>query len=36
VETKTANPDPLKAVHTFLEFQIEDHHTSDSIETGTK
>jgi hypothetical protein len=30
VRIKTANPDALKAVHDFLRFQIEDHHTGDT------
>jgi hypothetical protein len=30
VRIKTANPDALKAVHDFLRFQIEDHHTGDA------
>jgi hypothetical protein len=29
---KTADPDALKAVHDFLRFQIEDHHTGDTAE----
>ncbi len=29
VRIKTANPDGLKAIHDFLRFQIEDHHTED-------
>jgi hypothetical protein len=32
VRIKTANPDALKAVHDFLRFQIEDHHTGDTVE----
>ncbi len=32
VRIKTANPDGLKAVHDFLRFQIEDHHTGDTTE----
>jgi hypothetical protein len=32
VRIKTANPDALKAVHDFLRFQIEDHHTGDATE----
>lgn len=28
VRIKTSNPDALKAVHDFLRFQIEDHHTA--------
>lgn len=30
VRIRTANPDALKAVHDFLRFQIEDHHTGDA------
>jgi hypothetical protein len=30
VRIKTTNPDALKAVHDFLSFQIEDHHTGDT------
>jgi hypothetical protein len=30
VRIKTGNPDALKAVHEFLRFQIEDHHTGDT------
>jgi hypothetical protein len=29
VRIKTANPGALKAIHDFLQFQIEDHHTGD-------
>ena len=32
VRIKTINPDALKAVHDFLRFQIEDHHTGDTTE----
>jgi hypothetical protein len=32
VRIKTTNPDALKAVHDFLGFQIEDHHTGDTTE----
>lgn len=32
VRIKTSNPEALKAVHEFLRFQIEDHHTGDSKE----
>ena len=32
VRIKTTNPDALKAIHDFLRFQIEDHHTGDQIE----
>jgi hypothetical protein len=31
---KTANADALKAIHDFLRFQIEDHHTGDTIDMG--
>ena len=30
VRIKTTNPDALKAIHDFLQFQIEDHHTGDA------
>jgi hypothetical protein len=33
VRIKTANRDALKAIHDFLRFQIEDHHTGDSVDT---
>jgi hypothetical protein len=29
VRIKTTNLDALKAIHDFLQFQIEDHHTGD-------
>ena len=29
---KTTNAEALKAVHDFLRFQIEDHHTGDSLD----
>jgi hypothetical protein len=29
VRIKTTNPDALKAIHDFLRFQIENHHTGD-------
>ena len=29
---KTTNPDALKAIHDFLRFQIEDHHTGDTTD----
>jgi hypothetical protein len=29
VRIKTTNPDALKAIHQFLRFQVEDHHTGD-------
>lgn len=32
VRIKTTDPDPLKAIHDFLRFQIEDHHTEDTTE----
>jgi hypothetical protein len=32
VRIKTKNSDALKAVHDFLSFQIEDHHTGDTSE----
>lgn len=32
VRIKTTNEETLKAVHDFLRFQIEDHHTGDSID----
>jgi hypothetical protein len=35
VRIKTTNPDGLKAVHDFLRFQIEDHHTGDTAEIPT-
>ena len=31
VRIKTSNPDALKAIHEFLRFQIEDHHTGDRV-----
>jgi hypothetical protein len=34
VRIKTTNPDARKAIHDFLRFQIEDHHTGDSTDTG--
>jgi hypothetical protein len=30
VRIKTTSPEALKAIHDFLHFQIEDHHTNDS------
>ena len=30
VRIKTMNPQALEAIHTFLRFQIQDHHTGDS------
>jgi len=35
VRIKARNPDALKAVHDFLRFQIEDHHTGDTTEIPT-
>jgi hypothetical protein len=35
VRIKTTNPDALKAIHDFLRFQIEDHHTGDTTEVAT-
>jgi hypothetical protein len=35
VRIKTTNPDALKAIHQFLRFQIEDHHTGDTSEIGS-
>ncbi len=35
VRIKTANADALKAIHDFLRFQIEDHHTGDTTEIPT-
>jgi hypothetical protein len=35
VRIKTTNPDALKAIHDFLRFQIEDHHTGDTTEIPT-
>lgn len=32
VHLKTTNPDALKAIHDFLRFQIEDHHTGDTAD----
>jgi len=32
VRITTTNPEALKAVHDFLRFQIEDHHTGDTTE----
>ena len=32
VRIKTKNPDALKAIHDFLRFQIEDHHTGDATD----
>jgi hypothetical protein len=35
VRLKTTNPDALKAIHDFLRFQIEDHHTGDSVDINS-
>jgi hypothetical protein len=35
VRIKTTDPDALKAIHDFLGFQIEDHHTGDTTEIPT-
>ena len=35
VRIKTASTEALKAVHDFLRFQIEDHHTGDATEVAT-
>jgi hypothetical protein len=35
VRIKSTNPDALKAIHQFLRFQIEDHHTGDTTEIGS-
>jgi hypothetical protein len=35
VRIKTRDPDALKAIHHFLRFQIEDHHTGDATEIPT-
>jgi hypothetical protein len=32
VRIKTTRPDALKAIHEFLRFQIEDHHTGDTTD----
>lgn len=32
VRIKTINPEALKAIHDFLHFQIEDHHTGDTTD----
>jgi hypothetical protein len=36
VRIKTTNPDALKAIHDFLRFQIEDHHTGDTTEATAR
>ena len=35
VRIKTSSQEALKAVHEFLRFQIEDHHTNDSTEISS-
>lgn len=35
VRIRTANADALKAIHDFLRFQIEDHHTGDTTDIGS-
>ena len=35
VRLKTTNPDALKAIYDFLRFQIEDHHTGDSVDINS-
>jgi hypothetical protein len=35
VRINTANADALKAIHDFLRFQIEDHHTGDTTDIGS-
>lgn len=35
VRIKSTNGDAVKAVHEFLRFQIEDHHTGDSAEVSS-
>ena len=35
VRIKTTNPDALKAIHDFLRFQIDDHHTGDTADIGS-
>jgi hypothetical protein len=35
VRIKTKNSEALKAIHDFLRFQIEDHHTGDTTEIPT-
>src|SRR5258708_17849158 len=32
IRIKTTKPDALKAIHDFLRFQIEDHHTGDTTD----
>ncbi|GEM_PF-5758101 len=35
VRIKTKQPDALKAIHEFLRFQIDDHHTGDTTDIGS-
>jgi hypothetical protein len=35
VRIKTKNPDALKAIHEFLRFQIDDHHTGDATDISS-
>ena len=35
VRIKSRNSDALKAIHDFLRFQIEDHHTGDTTDVGS-
>jgi len=35
VRIKTTNVNALKAIHDFLLFQIEDHHTGNATDIGT-
>jgi hypothetical protein len=35
VRIRTTNRDAVKAVHEFLRFQIEDHHTGDTPDIGS-
>jgi hypothetical protein len=36
VRIKTADQEALKAVHDFLRFQIDDHHTGDPLEVASR
>jgi uncharacterized protein (DUF2249 family) len=36
VRIMTHDPEALKAIHEFLEFQIQDHRTGDSTEVKAK
>jgi hypothetical protein len=36
VHIKTTNPDALKAIHEFLRFQIDDHHTGEIADVSTE